>query len=167
MEPPRKKRKTVRPKRKERTQWHKGTLCPIRNEKAIFIKPSNGLPEGYNPNKDVFMHSDGVSRYALPLKEGDSVKFVLGDRNKEKPMARKVKLQQYSKRSCQELLEYIAKYTEDLKSPNCKQVLMETLSHTVMWRVLGSPVFERDTGLYSLVLIDHRHSAMYAKIYAK
>ena len=112
----------------------------------MFIKPLNGLPEGYNPNKDVFMHPDNVSRYVLPLKGGDSVEFVLGERDKEKPMARKVKLHQYSKRSCQELLDYIKKYTEDLQSPDCKKVLMESLSYTIMWNFLGSPAFAEDRG---------------------
>ncbi|XP_028410574.1 NFX1-type zinc finger-containing protein 1-like [Dendronephthya gigantea] len=145
MEPPKKKRRKERKKRKK-TEWRKGTLCPIKNERLLFIKPLNDLPKDYNQSKDVFMHCDGVSKYALPVKEGDSLKFVLGDRDKERPMAWKVKLQQYSKRSCQELLDYIAKYTQDLNSQDCKKVLMETLSHTVMWSVLGSPVFARDEG---------------------
>ncbi|XP_028413718.1 NFX1-type zinc finger-containing protein 1-like [Dendronephthya gigantea] len=144
MKPQKKKRKTVGLKQKENTQWHKGTLCPIRNEKSIFIKPRNVLPEEYNQNKDVFMHPDNVSKYVLPLKGGDSVEFVLGERDKERPMARKVKLQQYSKRSCQELLDYIAKYTQDLQSPDCKKVLMETLSNTIMWNFLASPAFAED-----------------------
>ena len=133
-------------------QWHKGTLCPIRNERSIFIKPLNGLPEEYtcNSNKDVYMHADNISKYVLPLKGGDSVEFVLGDRNKEKPMARKVKVIQYSQRTTEELLEYIEKYTEDLKSTDSKKVLMETLSYTVMWSFLGSPTFARNGGLYHI-----------------
>jgi hypothetical protein len=37
--------------------------------------------------------------------------------------------------------------TEDLKSADCKNVLMETLSSTVMWSFLGSPTFAKDGGL--------------------
>jgi cold shock CspA family protein len=147
MDSQKKKRKTVGLSQKESMQWHKGTLCQIRNEKSIFIKPLNELPEGYKKTKDVYMHSDNISKYVLALKGGDSVEFVLGERDKEKPMARKVKVIQYSKRTSRELLDYINKFTEDLKSADCKKVLMETLSNTVMWSFLGSPAFAKDEGL--------------------
>jgi hypothetical protein len=62
-------------------------------------------------------------------------------------MARKVKVIQYSQRTTEELLDYIEKLTEDLKSADCKNVLMETLSSTVMWSFLGSPTFAKDGGL--------------------
>ena len=144
MEPQNRRRKTVGLRQKESMQWHKGILCPIRNEKSIFIKPLNDLPKGYKKNKDVYMHSDNISKYVLPLKGGDSVEFVLGERDKEKPMARKVKVTQYSQRTSKELLEYIDKYTEDLKSADSKKVLMETMSFTVMWSFFGSPNFAED-----------------------
>ncbi len=147
MDSQKKKRKTVGLRQKESMQWHKGTLCQIRNEKSIFIKPLNELPEGYKKKKDVYMHSDNISKYVLALKGGDSVEFVLGERDKEKPMARKVKVIQYSQRTPRELLDYINKFTEDLKSADCKKVLMETLTNTVMWSFLGSPAFAKDEGL--------------------
>ena len=147
MDSQKKKRNTVGLSQKESMQWHKGTLCQIRNEKSIFIKPLNELPEGYKKKKDVYMHSDNISKYVLALKGGDSVEFVLGERDKEKPMARKVKVIQYSQRTSRELLDYINKFTEDLKSADCKKVLMETLSNTVMWSFLGSPAFAKDEGL--------------------
>jgi cold shock CspA family protein len=146
MDSQKKRRKTVGLKPKESTQWHKGALCPIRSEKSIFIKSLNTLPEGFTQN-DVYLHPDNISKYVLPLKGGDSVEFVLGDRDKEKPMARKVKVIQYSQRTTEELLDYIEKLTEDLKSADCKNVLMETLSSTVMWSFLGSPSFSKDGGL--------------------
>jgi hypothetical protein len=141
------KGKTVVLQPKDKTQWRKGTLCPIRSEKSIFIKPLNTLPEGFT-QKDVYLHPDNISKYVLPVKGGDSVEFVLGDRDKARPMARKVKVIQYSPRTSQELIDYITKFTEDLKSADCKKVLMETLSNTVMWSFLGSPSF---AGKFNLV----------------
>ena len=147
MEPKRKRQKTIGLKAKEGMQWHKGTTCQIRNEKSIFIKPLNNLPDGYKQNKDVYMHSDNISKYVLPLKGGDLMEFVLGDRDKEKPMARKVKVSQYSQRTSKELVDYMKKLSEDLSSTDCKKVLMETLSNLVMWSFLGSPILAEDGGL--------------------
>ena len=125
---------------KDKTQWHKGTLCTIKTEKSIFIKPLNTLPDGFT-HKDVYLNPGNISQYVLPVKGGDSVEFVLGDRNKARPMARKAKISQYSARTCQELLDYITKLSEDLNSADCKKVLMETLPNTAMWSFLGSPTF--------------------------
>ena len=145
------KRRTVVLQPKDKTQWHKGTLRPITNEKSIFIKPLKTLPKGYT-NKDVYLNPGNISKYALPVKVGDSVEFVLGDRDKARPMARKIKISQYSPRTCQEMLEYITNLTENLESAECKKVLMETLSNTTMWSFLGSPVFENKAGrLYDIL----------------
>ena len=149
VEPQNKRRRTFGLKSKETTQWYEGTLCQIRNEKSMFIKPVNKLPDGYNTNKDVYMHFDNISKYVLPLKGGDSVEFVLGERDKEKPMARKVKVTQYSQRTSEELIAYITKLTGDLKSTDCKKALLENLSNTVMWGFFGSPIFVQDEGLSS------------------
>ncbi len=139
------KQRTVGVRTNENTQWHKGKLCPNINEKSIFIEPFNTLPEGYT-QRDVYTHSDNISKYVLPVKGGDSVEFVLGDRDKARPMARKVKIFQYSPRTCQELLDYIKKFNEDLNSADCKKVLVETLPNTAMWSFLGSPIFAKEIG---------------------
>ena len=78
----RNRRKTVVVEPKDKTQWHKGRLCAIKNDKTSFIKPFNTLPEGFT-NKDVFLNPDNISRHVLPVKNGDLVEFVLGDRNKQ------------------------------------------------------------------------------------
>ena len=147
MEQKKRRQRIIGLRAREGMQWHKGTLCQVRNEKSMFIKPLGNLPDGYNPNKDVYMYSDNISKYVLPLKGGDSMEFVLGDRDKEKPMARKVKVSQYSQRTSKELVDYITNLTEYLSSADCKKVLMETLSNTVMWSFLGSPILAEDGGL--------------------
>ena len=139
------KRKTVVVQPKEKIQWHKGSLCSIR-DKSVFIKPAQNLPEGYT-NKDVYLNPDNISKYVLPVKGGDAVEFVLGDRNKAKPMARKVKISQYSRRTSAELIEYINILTENLKSSDCRKVLMETLPNTAMWSFFGSPNFMQQAGM--------------------
>ena len=146
----RNKRKTVVVEPKDKTQWLKGRLCEIKNEKSLFIKPSNDLPEGFT-NKDVYLNPDNISKYVLPVKGGDLVEFVLGDRNKTKPMARKVKISQYSPRTCQELLNYIEKLSDVLNSDDCKKVLLETLPKISMWSFLGSPVLVTQPGKLLLI----------------
>ena len=49
------------------------------------------------------------------------------------------------------------KLTEYLSSGDCKKVLMETLSNTVMWSFLGSPILAEDGGL-SVYTIDGLYS---------
>ena len=129
------------------TQWLKGRLCPIRKESAWFIKPMVKLPEGYDRSKDVFMYPNYISQYVLPVVGGDTLEFILGDRDKSKPMAREVRVSQYSPRTCKELIEYIKKLTKDLNGTSLKKVFMQVLSCTAMWRFLGSPTFESAAGL--------------------
>jgi hypothetical protein len=132
---------------KDKTQWHKGRLCEInRNKKCLFINPLNDLPEGFT-KRDVYLNPDNISKYVLPVKGRDTVEFVLGDRDKTRPMVRKVRISQYSPRTCQELLDYIKKFSEDLNSEDCKKVLMETLPKITMWSFLGSPVFLTQEGM--------------------
>ena len=133
-----KKRKTLGLKAKESSRWLKGTLCSI--EKSYwFIKPTGDLPKGYDTKRDVYMQSDNISKYILPLKGGDLVEFVLGERDPAKPMARKVRVYRYSQRTCEELVDYLNQLTEDLNSAYYKTVLVETLPNIVMWSFLGSP----------------------------
>lgn len=139
------KRKTVFVQPKDKTQWHKGRLCSITN-KALFIKPTQSLPEEFT-DKDVYLNPDNISKYVLPVKGGDAVEFVLGDRNKARPMARKVKIFQYSQRTSEDLIDYIKKLTENLKSADCRKVLMETLPNTAMWSFFGSPNFTLQAGM--------------------
>ena len=139
------KRKTVFVQPKDKTQWHKGRLCSIKN-KALFIKPTQSLPEGFT-DKDVYLNPDNISKYVLPVKGGDAVEFVLGDRNKARPMARKVKISQYSQRTSEDLIDYIKELTENLKSADCRKVLMETLPNTAMWSFFGSPNFMLQAGM--------------------
>ena len=130
------------------TQWCRGRLFPIRNQNAWFMKPMAELPDGYDKSKDVFMYPNYISEHVLPVMGGDMLEFILGDRDKTKPMARKVRVSQYSPRTCKELIEYIRKLTEDLDCVNLKKVLVQVLPCTAMWRFLGSPVFKNVSGLY-------------------
>lgn len=145
------KKRTVGVQPKDKTQWHKGRLCAIQNN-AIFIRPSQALPNGFK-HKDVYLNPGNISKYILPVKDHDSVEFVLGDRDKQRPMARKVKVTHYSMRACQEVREFIEQLTDNLKSAECKTVLMEVLPNTAMWNFLGSPVFEGNP-LFLITSID-------------
>jgi hypothetical protein len=128
------------------TPWFKGRLCPIKTPKAWFIKPMAELPEGYCKSKDVFMHPNYISEYVLPVTEGDMLEFILGDRDKTRPMAIKVRVSQYSPRTCKELTEYMRKLTKDLDGVQMKNVLVQVLPCTALWRFLGSPVFKKTAG---------------------
>ena len=125
-------------------QWYRGRLCPIRKQNAWFMKPMAELPDGYDKSKDVFMYPDYISQYILPVMEGDMLEFMLGDRDKTRPMARKVRVSQYSPRTCKELIEYIRKLIKNLEN---KKILGQILPCTAMWRFLGSPVFKSTAGL--------------------
>ena len=129
------------------TQWYKGRLCPIRKQNAWFIKPKEELPNGYCKSKDVFMYPNYISQYVLPVMEGDMLEFILGDRDKTKPMAQKVRVSQYTPRTCKELTEYMRKLNEDLDCANFQKVLVQVLPCTAMWRFLGSPMFKAVQGL--------------------
>lgn len=143
----RKKRKGTQLKQgKKNIEWLKGRLCPIESKDAWFIKPFEELPRGYNKFKDVFMYPKYISEYVLTVKAGDKLEFLLGDRNKTKPIAYRVRIFQYSSRTCEELTEYIKKLTKDLESK--KEALMKVLPCTAMWSFLGSPEFKIVTGLY-------------------
>ena len=143
-----KRRKTtttvgLKQKRGKNSKWYKGKLCPIKNPKAWFIRPETELPHDYCKSKDVFMYPNYVSDHVLPIREGDILEFILGDRDKAKPMAIKVQVFQYLPRTCQELTEYIRKLTNDVR-----EVLVQVLPYNAMWRFLGSPEFIKETGLY-------------------
>ena len=129
-------------------QWFRGRLCPIRKENAWFIKPMAELPEGYATNKDVFMYPNYISQHVLPLVEGDMLEFVLGDRDKTRPMAQKVRVSQYTPRTHKSLIEYVSCLTEELNTANVRKVLVQVLPCTAMWRLLGSPVFKGISGWY-------------------
>ena len=131
------------------TQWYRGRLCPIRKESAWFIKSMVELPEGYAKSKDVFMYPNYISQYVLPVVGGDTLEFILGDRDKSKPMALKVRVSQYSPRTCKELIEYIRSLSGGLDCVSFKKVLVQVLPCTAMWRFLGSPVFKNTSGNYS------------------
>jgi hypothetical protein len=133
---------------KETTPWFKGRLCPIRKQTAWFIRPMVELPDGYDKSKDVFMYPNYISEYVLPVTVGDMLEFVLGDRDKTRPMARKVRVSQYAPRTRKELIEYIRTLTEDLDCVHVKKVLVQVMPCTAMWRFLGSPVFKNTAGLY-------------------
>ena len=105
------------------------------------------LPDGYDKSKDVFMYPNYISEYVLPVVEGDMLDFILGDRDKTKPMAQKIRVSQYSPRTCKELTEYIRKLTEDLDCITFKKALVQILPCAAMWRFLGSPKFKRVQGL--------------------
>ena len=146
MDKTKKRPPTLGLKAKGAAQWYKGRLCPIRKESAWFIKPQLELPDGYDKSKDVFMYPNYISQYVLPLMEGDKLEFILGDRDKTRPMAQKVRVSQYSPRTCTELNEYIKKLSEELDSPNFKKILVQVLPCSAMWRFLGSPVFKNVPG---------------------
>ena len=149
---------------KSAPQWYRGRLCTIKNDKEWFIKPFSNLPYGYETTQEVFMSPDNVSKYVLPAKEGDTVEFLLGDRNRSRPMAHKARIFQYSSRTCDEVLQYMNKLTTDLNSIICKNLFVEILTNTVMWGFLASPVFTTQTGKYSIrlfsddVLITHLYT---------
>jgi len=138
---------------KSAPQWHRGILCTIRNDREWFIEPLSNLPYSSETTQEVFMSPDNVSKYVLPAKEGDTVEFLLGDRNKSKPMARKARILQYSLRTCDEVLQYMNKLTTDLNSNICKNLFVEILTNTEMWGFLASPVFATQTGRYSIRLL--------------
>ncbi len=125
-------------------QWLKGRLYQVREQNAWLIKPMTKLPNGYCQFKDVVMYPKYISEYVLPVMEGDMLEFVLGDRDKTEPMARKVRVSQYSPRTCKELIEYIRKLIKDLEN---KKILGQVLPCTAMWRFFGSPVFKSTAGL--------------------
>ena len=127
-------------------QWYRGRLCPVRNENAWFIRPFTELPEGYAENKDVFAYPNYISQHVLPLVEGDMLEFVLGDRDKTRPMAQKVRVSQYTPRTRKDVIKYVRYLTEDLNTANVRKVLVQVLPCTAMWRFLGSPVFKGASG---------------------
>ena len=131
---------------KKNIEWLKGTLCPTESKGAWFIKPFEELPRGYNKFKDVFMYPKYISEYVLTVKAGDKLEFLLGDRDKTRPFAYKVRIFRYSSRTCEELTEYIMKLSKDLETK--KEALMKVLPCTAMWSFLGSPEFKFVTGLY-------------------
>ena len=133
-------------RRNKDKEWLKGRLCAIRNATALYIEPFAELPNGYSKSKDVFMSPKYISEYVLPVKEGDKLEFMLGDRDKTRPMAYKVRIFQYSRRTCEELTEYIKKLTKDLDTKN--EALVKVLPCTAMWSFLGTPKFKTVTGLY-------------------
>ena len=129
------------------TKWYEGRLCPIKKDNAWFIRPSDELPPGYEKSKDVFMHPDKISKFVLPVVQNDMLEFLLGERDKTKPMARKVRVSQYSPRTYKDLIEYIRKLNDDLKGVLFENVLTQILPCTAMWRFLGSPnVFQNKAG---------------------
>ena len=153
-----KKQKTLGLKAKESSKWLVGRLCPIKHDTTAgkqplwYIKPSVGLPDGYNRTKDVRMNRDNISEYILPLASGDLVEFVLGIRDKSKPMAVKARVFRYSQRTCTVLVDYIENLSACLTSAIFKKVLVEILPNTVMWAFLGSPIFKEKS--VSIVYIE-------------
>lgn len=129
------------------TQWYKGTLCPIKKNNPWFIRPLMELPRGYEKSKDVFMYPDNISKFVLPVVENDMLEFLLGERDKTKPMARKVRVSQYSPRTCKELIKYIRNLILELEGVYFENVLTQVLPCTAMWIFLGSPVFRNKEGL--------------------
>ena len=79
--------------------------------------------------------------------------FVLGDRDKTRPMAHKVRICQYLPRTYKTLAEYIKKLTDDLNCTNFKNVLVQVLPCTAMWKFFGSPVFKDMKGLWMKTLV--------------
>jgi hypothetical protein len=140
------KKKKRPPTLQKDTRWLKGRLCPIREQNAWFVNPTTELPDGYCKSKDVFLRPNCISQYVLPVMEGDMLEFILGDRDKTKPMARNVRVSQYTPRTCKELTEYIRKLTKDLDSVHVGKVLVQVLPCTALWRFLGSPEFKRTAG---------------------
>ena len=127
-------------------QWLKGRLCPIKQKNAWFIRPMTELPKGYCKSKDVFMYPNYISEYVLPVMEGDMLEFILDDRGKTKPMARKVRVSQYSTRTCKELIDYMRELISNLNGANSKKILVHVLPCTALWSFLGSPVFKNTAG---------------------
>ena len=153
-------------------QWYRGRLCPNKTKNAWFIKPVVELPNGYDKSKDVFMYPSYISQYVLPVVAGDTLEFILGDRDKTKPMAQKVRVSQYSPRSCEELTGYFRQLMEDLDSVGFQNVLVQVLPCTAMWRFFASPKFtdvqdKRDLGIgyvelfLSLLKLILRHGRPY------
>ena len=93
------------------------------------------------------MYPDNISKFVLPVVENDMLEFLLGERNKTKPMARKVRVAHYSPRTCSEIIKYIRKLILDLKDVYFEDVLTQVLPCTAMWMFLGSPVFRNKEGL--------------------
>ena len=131
---------------KKGSQWYRGRLRTITIDKGMFIKPFNDIPDGYDATKQVFLHSDKLSKYILPPKEGDIMEFLLDDRDKTKPMAYRARLSQYSPRSYDEVVQCIKKLIMDVNSDICRKMLVETLPNIAMWDFLASPVFIAQTG---------------------
>ena len=128
-------------------QWYKGKLCPIEEDNPVYhIRPLMELPEGYEKSKNVLMYPDSISEFVLSVAQNDTLEFLLGERDKTKPMARKVRVSQYSSRTCRELIDYIRKLILDLEDVYFKNVLTQVLPCTAMWRFLGSPVFRNKEG---------------------
>lgn len=144
-----KKRRLLEKKFKPRggiQQWHQGELCPIKMEKAWFIKPYNDLPNGYDKTKDVFMHPSSISKYMLSLQEKDVLDFILGDRDKTKPMACRIRVSSFSSRTQTQVVDYLKKLVDHLKSAHVKQVLQQILPCDALWTFLGSPTFKSVEG---------------------
>ena len=144
-----KKCKTIQLEARETTQWLKGRLCPIRKETSWFVKPFSELPDGYEKTKDVFLYPNYISKEVLPVAEGDILEFVLGDRDKSRPMAIKVRVCQYSPRFQKDVVKYVRGLNMDLNSAMRRTVLTQVLPCTSMWKYLGSPVFRSNQGWYS------------------
>ncbi|XP_046847641.1 NFX1-type zinc finger-containing protein 1-like [Xenia sp. Carnegie-2017] len=141
-----KKFKTIQLKAQETTQWLRGRLCPIRKDTAWFVKPFSELPDGYEKTKDVFLYPNYISKEVLPVAEGDILEFILGDRDKSRPMAIKVRVCQYSPRFQKDVIKYVRRLNMDLNSTKCKTILTQVLPCTSMWKYLGSPVFKDGPG---------------------
>ncbi|XP_046847639.1 uncharacterized protein LOC124441242 [Xenia sp. Carnegie-2017] len=139
-----KKCKTIQLEARETTQWLKGRLCPIRKETSWFVKPFSELPDGYEKTKDVFLYPNYISKEVLPVAEGDILEFILGDRDKSRPMAIKVRVCQYSPRFQKDVVKYVRGLNMDLNSAMRRTVLTQVLPGTSMWKYLGSPVFRNN-----------------------
>ena len=131
---------------KKDIQWFKGRLCEIKQSNAWFLKPTTELPNGYNKSKDVFLRPDFLPQHILPVMEGDTLEFLLGDRDKTRPMARKVRVSHYTPRTCKEITEYMNKLVKELDSDNVREILGQVLPCTALWKLFGSPVFQSTKG---------------------
>lgn len=120
--------------RRPRNTWLVGTVCNFKNDQPhVFLKVP-GQP------KDIFLHRDKLSRFALELKAGDQIEFVVAEKSKlsGKPSALKARFHSFKERPNHELTRYLEELNTDvLSSPNGELAALELVPIKCLWNRLS------------------------------
>ena len=116
-------------------KWLKGTVCEFRGgdpSEHVFLSCQG-------QSKDVFLHTDKLSTYALDVKPGDTIEFVLNHKgDSKKPSAMKARYCSFVPRSSEELEDYLAELEDIMDSPNAYMAALELVPIACLWTYLGN-----------------------------